>query len=71
MTIFAEDNPSGQEGVDNRQGVAAGDEVLKLSRSKVSFLVSTSTVQIRDWITFQADILIFDVVFTILNTSGG
>ena len=69
MTIFAEDNPSGQEGVDNRQGVAAGDEVLKLSRSKVSFLVST--VQIRDWITFQADILIFDVVFTILNTSGG
>ena len=69
MTIFAEDNPSGQEGVDNRQGVAAGDEVLKLSRSKVSFLVST--VQIRDWITFQAYILIFDVVFTILNTSGG
>ena len=69
MTIFAEDNPSGQEGVDNRQGVAAGDEVLKLSRSKVSFLVST--VQIRNWITFQAYILIFDVVFTILNTSGG
>ena len=69
MTIFAEDNPSGQEGVDNRQGVAAGDEVLKLSRSKVSFLVST--VQIRDWITFQAYILIFDDVFTILNTSGG
>ena len=69
MTIFAEDNPSGQEGVDNRQGVAAGDKVLKLSKSKVSFLVST--VQIRDWITFQAYILIFDDVFTILNTSGG